>query len=57
MVEEDGDGGAVVKYGGSRQLDFEKLESYNITVRATVRAGMAGVGRELVGGCVCVGGG
>ncbi|XP_043190768.1 DE-cadherin-like isoform X2 [Amphibalanus amphitrite] len=35
VVEEDGDGGAIVKYGGSRQLDYEKLESYNITVRAT----------------------
>ena len=36
VVEEDGDGGALVKYGGSRQLDYEQLKSYNITVRATV---------------------
>ena len=37
VVEEDGEGYAIVKYGGSRQLDYEKLESYNITLRATVR--------------------
>ena len=39
VLEEDDDGGALVKYGKTRNLDYEQLKSYNITVRATVSGG------------------
>ncbi|XP_037090978.1 DE-cadherin-like [Pollicipes pollicipes] len=35
VVDEDGEGGAIVRYGGSRQLDYEQIKAYNITVEAT----------------------
>ena len=38
VIDDDGAGGAVIKYGGSRQLDFEHIREYNITVRAMVSA-------------------
>lgn len=38
VIDEDGNGGAVIKYGGSRPLDYEQVKEYNVTVRATVRA-------------------
>ncbi|XP_037090914.1 DE-cadherin-like [Pollicipes pollicipes] len=34
VIDEDGSGGAIIKYGGSRQLDYEQIKEYNITVRA-----------------------
>ena len=36
VIDEDGAGGAIIKYGGSRPLDYEKIKEYTLTVRAMV---------------------
>ncbi|XP_043236819.1 neural-cadherin-like isoform X1 [Amphibalanus amphitrite] len=34
VIDDDGAGGAIIKYGGSRPLDYEKIKEYTLTVRA-----------------------
>ena len=37
VVDENEKGEAIVRYGGTRQLDYEQTMAYNITVVATVK--------------------